>query len=109
MEKSDFVFFTYDGNDYAAVIVRDITQDDIVQTIRDLQHAGYDAGGCVQLSREQTHYKDTNIIQPKKFLVWIGDGNEGEYKYLHDLPVFVTQKQAEAAIDKMEEDAEKGE
>lgn len=94
-ETSDFVFFVYDGNDYDAMVVRNITQEAILEVSMDLENAGYSTNGCVQLSREQTHFKDTHIVQPKKFVVWINDGGDGNYKFLHDLKVFVPLSQIE--------------
>jgi hypothetical protein len=83
--KFDMLVFFCDGNNNKACIIRDVTQDEAVSCMSDMEmYQSYLINGCVQLAHEQTQFKDTTIINPAKFLVSLDDG----YTFLHDLPVW---------------------
>lgn len=103
-ERHDFLFFVHidgGGENYddtgGAFVVQDLPVHDIPIVIEEMgdttyfQHGDQGAGdgnytvqGVIQLAREQTHYKDTAIIKPTRFIVFFN----GSSMFLHDVPQF---------------------
>jgi hypothetical protein len=83
-ETFDMLFFLYvngggenhDGTE-AMRIVRDVERSQVIDIIQELEdpenfdidpgEGNFDVHGCVELATVQTHFKDTNILQPQRF------------------------------------------
>ena len=105
-EKFDLLVFVYDGSvvegdpTELAFIIRNTDENDAVSQMSDMEmYNSYMINGCVQLSREQTHFHDTAILQPARFRV----GLSGGWVWLHEVPEWSRVKAEEAYVTQVED------
>lgn len=91
----DLLVFVYNGNasgdDETSLVfvIRDTNAVKSITEMSDMEELGFSINGCVQLSREQTHYRDTQMMAPTRFLVSNGNGG---WVWLHDVEVWDVEK-----------------
>lgn len=116
--KADYLFFLFtqggpDDGTSVVRVVRNVTAHELAIVESEFKdpafHGGelyYDVHGAIQLAREQTHYSDTHIMQPKQFMLITG---EGVHQFLSEceqyVPSFLTPP--DDHIVQMERDANK--
>lgn len=105
-EKFDLLVFVYDGSAVAtdatelAFIIRNTDENDAINQMSDMEmYNSYMINGCVQLSREQTHFHDTAILQPARFRV----GLSGGWIWLHEVPEWSRVKAEDTLVNQIPE------